>query len=99
MIFWRRYIIKPFDKAFTETIEQYAKEFFEVLDRHPKAETPMLLTAMTQVVKAFMNSPYAISNDMKRLYQAMDNYLDENFDANVTLTFHCNDKSEEGNQL
>lgn len=55
----------------------------------------MLLATMTQIVKAYMNSPYAISDDMKRLYQAMDKYLDENFDANVTLTFHDNNKSEE----
>lgn len=91
--------MKPFDKKFTETIEQYAKEFFEVIDRHPKPETPMLLTAMTQIVKAYMNSPYAISNDMKQLYQAMDKYLDENFDANVTLTFHDDDKSKNGGNL
>lgn len=86
--------MKAFDEAFTNEIEQYAKEFFRVIEKYPKPELPMLLVAMSETVRAYLNSPYAMPKGMKELYKSMEKYLREHFDANV---IHFIYESEESN--
>ncbi len=78
--------MKAFDNAFTEAIEEYAKEFIDVIEKHPKPDVPMLLAAMNEAIKEILVNPSYISDDTKCWYHSIRKHLDEN---PVHITLPC----------
>ena len=76
------------DKIITETVEKYAKSFFSEIEKHPKSEIPLVLLAMSEIIRAYLCSPYAMTSKMKKEYHEMKKYCENKFDANITMTFH-----------
>lgn len=88
--------MKAFDKAFTESIEEYAKEFVDVIEKHPKPEAPMLLAAMSEAVKGILANPDYISDDMKCWYHSIREHLDK---RPVHIPLSCKSISEKKNKM
>ena len=86
--------MKAFDKAYTKVIEDYAYNIITYIAKHPKAETPMIMVAMSDIIRGLLESS-SITKEQKALYRSMKEYNEKQFDAEVTINYESEDKANE----
>jgi hypothetical protein len=86
--------MKAFDKAYTKVIQDYAYEIIRYIAKQPKAETPMIMVAMSDIIRGLLESS-SITKEQKTLYRSMKEYNENHFDAKVTINYESEDKDDE----
>lgn len=87
--------MKPFDKAYTKVIQDYAYNIIEYIAKQPKAETPMIMVAMSDIIRGLLESSSTLTKKQKELYRSMKEYNENHFDAEVTINY---ESEESGNE-
>ena len=87
--------MKPFDKAYTKVIQDYAYSIIEYIAKQPKAETPMIMVAMSDIIRGLLESSSTLTKKQKELYRSMKEYNEKHFDAEVTVNY---ESEESGNE-
>lgn len=75
-----------FDKAYTEVIQDYAYNMIEYIAKQPKTETPMIMVAMSDIIRGLLESSL-LTEEQKNLYRVMKKYNENHFDAEVTINY------------
>ena len=80
-----------FEKAYTEAIQDYAYDIIQYIAKYPKKETPMIMVAMSDIIRGLLESSSILTTMQKKLYRSMKKYNEKHFDAELTINY----KSEE----
>ena len=83
-----------FNKAYTKVMRDYAYEIIRYIAKQPKAETPMIMVAMNDIIRGLLESS-SITKEQKNLYRAMKEYNENHFDAEVTINYESEDTTDE----
>lgn len=84
--------MKAFDKAYTKVIQDYAYEIISYIAKQPKAETPMIMVAMSDIIRGLLEGS-SITKAQRALYYSMKEYNEKHFDAEVTINYESEGKN------
>lgn len=86
--------MKAFDKAYAKVIQDYAYNIIKYIAKQPKAETPMIMVAMSDIIRGLLESSSILTKQQKALYRSMKEYNEKHFDAEVTINYESEEENE-----